>query len=71
MEVIVRIESGTLLRALRVLLKISKEKEEFPPAEEGTTDYSEVSQCSRAIQKKSRLSPRNFVTPFASKLPFQ
>ena len=53
MEVIVAVQSGTLLRALRVQLKRSVS------ARRGG-DYSEVPQ---AIQKKSHPSPSNCVTP--------
>jgi hypothetical protein len=53
MEVMVAVQSGTLLRALRVQLKRSVS------ARRGG-DYSEVPQ---AIQKKSHPSPSNCVTP--------
>ena len=54
----VAVQSGTLLHALRVQLKrrVSTRRE---------GDYNEVPQ---AIQKMSRLSPGNCVTPFACKL---
>ena len=55
MEVMVAVKSGTLLRALRVQLK------RRVSARRGG-DYSEVPQ---AIQKKSRPSPSNCVTPSA------
>jgi hypothetical protein len=55
----VAVQSGTLLRALRVLLK------RRVSARRGG-GYNEVP---RAIQKKSRPSPSNCVTPFACKLP--
>jgi len=58
MEVMEAVESGTLLHALRVQLK------RRVSARRGG-DYNEVLQ---AIQKKSRPSPRNCVTPFACKL---
>jgi len=58
MEVMVAVQSGTLLHALRVPLK------RRVSARRGG-DYNEVPQ---AIQKKSRSSPSNFVTPFACKL---
>ena len=54
MEVIVAVQSGTLLRALRVQLK------RRVSARRGG-DYNEVPQ---ATQKKSRPSPSNYVTPF-------
>jgi hypothetical protein len=58
MEVMVAVQSGTLLRALRVRLKrrVSARRGE---------DYSEVPQT---IQKKSRLFPSNSVAPFYSRL---
>jgi len=56
MEVMVAVQSGTL--ALRVQLK------RRVSARRGG-DYNEVPQ---AIQKKSRPSPSNCVTPFACKL---
>ena len=58
MEVMVEVQSGTLLRALRVQLK------RRVSARRGG-DYYEVSQ---AIQKKSRPFPSNYVAPFACKL---
>ena len=58
MEVMVAVQSGTLLYALRVLLK------RRVSARRGG-DYNGVPQ---AIQKKSRPSPSNCVTPFACKL---
>jgi hypothetical protein len=58
MEVMVAVQSGTLLRALRVPLK------RRVSARRGG-DYNEVPQ---AIQNKSRPSPSNCVTPFACKL---
>ena len=58
MEVMVAVQSGTLLRALRVQLK------RRVSARRGG-DYNEVPQ---AIQKKNRPSPSNCVTPFACKL---
>jgi hypothetical protein len=58
MEVMVAVQSGTLLRALRVQLK------RRVSARRGG-DYNEVPQ---ATQKKSRPSPSNCVTPFACKL---
>jgi len=54
MEVMVAVQSGTLLHALRVQLK------RRVSARRGG-DYNEVPQ---AIQKKSRPSPSNCVTPF-------
>ena len=58
MEVMVAVQSGTLLHALRVQLKrrVSARRR---------GDYNEVPQ---AIQKKSRPSPSYCVTPFACKL---
>jgi hypothetical protein len=58
MEVMIAVQSGTLLRALRVQLKIRIS------ARRGG-DYNEVPQ---ATQKQSRPSPSNCVTPFACKL---
>jgi len=60
MEVMIAVQSGTLLRALRVQLKrrVSVRR---------GGDYNEVPQ---AIQKKRRSSPSNCVTPFACKLLF-
>jgi hypothetical protein len=58
MEVMVAVQSGTLLHALRVQLK-----REVSARRGG--DYSEVPQ---AIQKKCHPSPSNCVTPFACKL---
>jgi len=58
MEVMVAVQSGTLLHALRVQLK------RRVSARRGG-NYNEVPQ---AIQKKSRPSPSNCVTPFACKL---
>ena len=58
MEVMVAVQNGTLLRALRVLLKRKVS------ARRGG-DYNEVSQ---AIQKKSRSSLSNCLTPFACEL---
>jgi hypothetical protein len=61
MEVMVAVLSGTLLRALRVQLKRGAS------ARRGG-DYSEVPQ---AIQKKSRPSASNCVTPSACKLLYE
>jgi len=58
MEVMVAVQSGTLLHAPRVQLK------KRVSARRGG-DYNEVPQ---AIQKTSRPSPSNFVTPLACKL---
>jgi len=58
MEVMVAVQCGSLLRALRVQLK------RRVSARRGG-DYNEVYQ---PIQKKSRPSPSNCVTPFACKL---
>jgi len=60
MEVMAAAQGGTHLRALRVQLKrrLYARKGE---------DYNEVPQ---AIQKKSRPSPSNFVTPFACMVLF-
>ena len=58
MEVMVVVQSGTLLRALRVQLK------KRVSARRGG-DYNEVPQ---AIQRKSRPYPSNCVTPSACKL---
>jgi arginine repressor len=58
MEVMIAVQSGTLLRALSVLLK------RRVSARRGG-GYYEVPQ---ATQKKSRSSPSNYVTPFAYKL---
>jgi hypothetical protein len=52
MEVMVAVQSGTLLHALRVQLK----RRVAHPARRGG-DYNEVPQ---AIQKKSRPSPSNY-----------
>jgi hypothetical protein len=60
MEVMVEVQSGTLLRALRVQLK------RRVSARRGG-DNNEVP---LAIQKKSRPSPSNCVTPFACELLF-
>jgi hypothetical protein len=60
MEVVVAVLSGTPLCALRVQLK---RRVSTRPQRRG--DYNEVPQ---AIQKMSRLSPGNCVTPFACKL---
>ena len=60
MEVMVAVQSDTLLRALRVQLKRNVS------ARRGG-DYNEVPQ---AIQKKSRPSPSNCVIPSACKLQF-
>jgi hypothetical protein len=64
MKLVIAVQSGKLLRALEVLLK---KKEEGVSALKGGcyTGYYETSQV---IQKGSRLSPSNRVTPFAYKL---
>jgi hypothetical protein len=58
MEVMVAVQSGTPLRALGVQIKRRV-------SARSRGDYNEVPQ---AIQKKSRPSPSNCVTPFACKL---
>ena len=60
MEVMVAAQSGTLLGALRVQLKVSVSARR-------RGDYSEVPQ---AIQEKSRPSSSNCVTPFACQAHF-
>jgi len=57
MEAMIAAQSGTLLRALRVMLN------KRVLAYRGG-DHCEVPQ---PIQTKNRLSPRNYVTPFAHK----